>query len=273
MKTHADHQKLWDFLQRKYRENQLAHAYIFAGGNPKEMIDFSKRLVKSIVGEKHFDNVIDQEQFPDLLVVRSLQSDSSLKNEKDMMEIDVGQIRQVNNFLSYTSYYGSYKIVIIENAERLNQEAQSCLLKTLEEPRGRTLIILLSVKPESLMPTILSRTQLLKFLGESLAEISPPEKKLIADLEDLLVSDLASKFLYAKKVDFDTQSLESILVVWQRYFRELLLESFGLGLNKKHNLKPEKIKKILQAIETLQFQTMKFNVNAKLALETLLLEI
>src|SRR5439155_23785955 len=58
---------------------------------------------------------------------------------------------------------GRGKVFVIEQAELLNTQAQNAMLKTLEEPLGRTLIILLTDQPDVLLPTIRSRCQLLRF--------------------------------------------------------------------------------------------------------------
>jgi DNA polymerase-3 subunit delta' len=58
---------------------------------------------------------------------------------------------------------GRGKVFVIEQAELMNPQAQNALLKTLEEPAGRTLIILLTDQPGSLLPTIRSRCQLVRF--------------------------------------------------------------------------------------------------------------
>jgi DNA polymerase-3 subunit delta' len=57
----------------------------------------------------------------------------------------------------------SYKIGIIKKADKLTAEAQSALLKTLEEPRDKVIVILLASSEDNLLPTILSRGQKLYF--------------------------------------------------------------------------------------------------------------
>ena len=146
------HKKQWEFLENKFKANQLSHAYLFTGpeGIGKKM--FAEEFAE-LIGCK----------FPDLLIVKSINSESSIKNKKDGLQIDVGQIRAVQNFLSYKSYNGGYKIVIVENAERMNIDAQDCLLKDLEEPRGKTLFILITSKPDVLLPTIFQDARQLSF--------------------------------------------------------------------------------------------------------------
>jgi DNA polymerase-3 subunit delta' len=58
---------------------------------------------------------------------------------------------------------GQGKVFVVEEAELMNNQAQNALLKTLEEPIGRTLIVLLTDQPDALLPTIRSRTQMVRF--------------------------------------------------------------------------------------------------------------
>ncbi|HKL39339.1 MAG TPA: hypothetical protein VJ894_01605, partial [Cryomorphaceae bacterium] len=64
--------------------------------------------------------------------------------------------------LSLKSFAGGYKVMIIWMPEKLNPAAENKLLKTLEEPSPRTLIILVPTKAEDLLPTIISRAQMVK---------------------------------------------------------------------------------------------------------------
>src|SRR5688572_2011041 len=63
------------------------------------------------------------------------------------------------------------KVFVVEEAELMNPAAQNAMLKTLEEPAGRTLIMLLTDQPHALLPTIRSRCQLVRF--------APLETKLV----------------------------------------------------------------------------------------------
>lgn len=270
------YQKQWEFLKNKFESGNLGHAYVFSGVDQAAKKIFAKEFVKLIMGGSiaRPDLAIEKEQFPDLLVVTSLGSASSIKNEKDMMEIDVAQIRDVNHFLSYKSYYGGHKMVIMENTERMNQEAQSCFLKTLEEPKGNTLIILLAKNSELLLPTIVSRCQTINFFSGENYQAPPQEKKLLAELLPVLSSELAVKFQYAKKANVEGENFTTILEVLQRYFRNMMLASIGVAKAEVTNAySVEKLKKIIRFIETLRTQAAVTNINAKLALEILLLEL
>lgn len=246
--TIIGHKKQWEFLKKKFESNQLSHAYLFAG---------SKEIGKRTFAMEFSDFIGCK--FPDLMVVKS----------EDGKEISIKQIREVQNFLAYKSYNGGFKVVIVDDAEKMNQEAQSCFLKTLEEPKGKTLLILISSKHDMMLSTIASRCQTIKFskpkgLPEN-AERAKKEQEILKDLLLILNSDLSDKFKYVKSIDFDEQDLGEILEVLQKYMRDQLLSE-----QKKYSM--EKIKKIINLIEDLNQKILFTNANPKLALEILLME-
>jgi DNA polymerase III subunit delta' len=78
-------------------------------------------------------------------------------------EVKIDQIRQVQADLSLRPFEGAKKILIIDNADRLNAASSNAFLKTLEEPPGDALIILVTARPLGLLATIRSRCQELRF--------------------------------------------------------------------------------------------------------------
>lgn len=223
------YQKQFEFLKNKFEAKQLGHAYVFSGGNMTELKAFSDDIAKLL-----------NCKFPDVMAVRAGES----------LEISIEQIRDVQNFLAYKSYHGGYKMVVMEDAQRMTAEAQNCFLKNLEEPKGDTLIILLSSKPEMMLPTIFSRCQQVKFSGVS--EIPP----LPQNLQNVLEADLAEKFKYAKAVNLEGGGFENILHALQHYWRKDLARH-------QH---------VLKLALDLERQVQISNINKKLALEILLLE-
>lgn len=79
--------------------------------------------------------------------------------------ITVEEIRRVGHFLSMTAHDGGYKVVIVDPVDDMNASAANALLKNLEEPPARTLFLLISHAPGSLLPTIRSRCQMLTLHG------------------------------------------------------------------------------------------------------------
>lgn len=239
------HQKQWNFLKNKYETGQLAHAYLFLGeegiGKKSFALDFLK-----------FINC----KFPDFLV---------LSEE----EIKISQIREVQNFLAYKSYHGGYKAVVVDGAEKMNQEAQSCFLKTLEEPKGSTLAILIASKPEMVLPTIYSRCQPVKFFGRPEYSLEHTEREAAA-LKQILAAagaGFGEKFKFAKSFEQEGGNLQEALKALLKHYRKLLLE--GLGKTPDS----QKIKNNIKLIEDINNKINFSNASHKLALEILLMEL
>ncbi len=89
-------------------------------------------------------------QHPDLAWLRPLE---------ESRQIRIEQVRELSAELALTSHGGGYKVGVLAPADALNRFAANALLKTLEEPPARTLLILVATHPSRLPPTILSRCQ------------------------------------------------------------------------------------------------------------------
>jgi DNA polymerase III subunit delta' len=87
---------------------------------------------------------------PDLLLLQPIE---------DSRQIRIEQVRELSQELSLTAHQGAYKVAIITPADTLNRFAANALLKTLEEPPARTLLMLVVTQPSRLPATILSRCQ------------------------------------------------------------------------------------------------------------------
>ena len=88
---------------------------------------------------------------------------SELSADKKQLSISVSEANEILKKLSYTSYEGSYKVMVIWLPEKMNPQAQNTILKVLEEPTEKTIFILVSPQPEQLLTTILSRVQQIPF--------------------------------------------------------------------------------------------------------------
>jgi DNA polymerase-3 subunit delta' len=87
---------------------------------------------------------------------------SWLRPQEDSRQIRIEQVRELSAELALTSHAGGYKVGILTPADALNRFAANALLKTLEEPPARTLLILVATEPSRLPPTVLSRCQRLR---------------------------------------------------------------------------------------------------------------
>ncbi len=82
-----------------------------------------------------------------------------LSPEDKSRAIKIDQVRKLVGFATRTAQYSGYRVAIVAPAEALNRNAQNALLKTLEEPGGQTLLLLVCDQPTLLLPTIRSRCQ------------------------------------------------------------------------------------------------------------------
>ena len=79
-------------------------------------------------------------------------------------QIRIEEIRAIDDILSFKAFEGRYKIVIVDDADTLNQYAANAFLKTLEEPPAHSLIVLISSNPDRLPDTIRSRCSRINFM-------------------------------------------------------------------------------------------------------------
>lgn len=103
---------------------------------------------------------------------RPLHGDLSLvRRAEGKKNISIEQVRGLVEAMQKTSYQGSYKIGLVEEADTLSPGAANALLKTLEEPRPEVLVILTAVDRGRLLPTIVSRSRVLDFYPSSFDKI------------------------------------------------------------------------------------------------------
>jgi len=124
--------------------------------------------------------------------VIGLSHDGDSAEARSRAEISIDQIREVQHSTSLPPFEGRCKVFIIEGAELLSSEAANCLLKTLEEPVGRVVFILLATSEQLLPATVVSRCQRVELLPLAVTEveaalnkkwgIEPPRAELLARL-------------------------------------------------------------------------------------------
>ncbi len=150
--------QLTDNLRSALKYNKISHAYLIQGErlSGKRMIAdiFARALqCENAEGEKPCNQCRSCKQamnrnHPDILYV---------EHEKPNV-ISVDNIRQqVNGDIAIKPYSGAHKIYIVDEAEKMNVQAQNALLKTLEEPPEYAVILLLATRVEAMLQTILSR--------------------------------------------------------------------------------------------------------------------
>ena len=127
----------------------IAHHALSGGSNQAGNIDLNHRVAKLITAEAH----------PDMLVVRRAADE---KTGELRSVIVVEDALKIASFLHKTSTHGGWRVVIIDEAHHLNRFGMNAILKMLEEPPPRTLILITVTTPGVLLPTIRSRCRILQ---------------------------------------------------------------------------------------------------------------
>lgn len=157
-------QPAWQQLLRSRQQNRLPHAVLLVGpdGIGKRLL--AERLAAlllceqptaagEVCGQCPACGWLRAGSHPDLTVVEPDETGKAIK---------IDQVRALGVELGMTSHGGLHKVAIIAPAHAMNVNAANSLLKTLEEPTPRTLLILLSASPGRLPATVRSRCQLLR---------------------------------------------------------------------------------------------------------------
>ena len=179
----------------------------------------------------------------------------------DNSPLKIDEVRALQRELSLSSLEGEYRVALLGNFERATTSAANALLKTLEEPARQVVIILTALDPGLLLPTIVSRCQVLTLRPVPDAEVlnalqarwhaSPEQAELLAqlaggrlgwavhaltdtdfvtrrtryldDLLDLLRMHKAERLAYAQEMSRDVDVLKEALTLWLTIWRDLLL--------------------------------------------------
>jgi DNA polymerase-3 subunit delta' len=128
-----------------------------------------------------------------------------LRPLEDKKSIGVDQVREMCEKLAMTSMRRGYRVAIVTPADRMTPAAQNALLKTLEEPAPRTVLVLVSARPSALLATLRSRCQRVevarpdpavaaRWLGETLGRPVPPRLLTVTGGAPLKAAALAPHF-------------------------------------------------------------------------------
>ena len=182
------HSKQLQSLEAAKDNGRLGHAYIFSGPSKAGKKTAALEWLSRILGT----SLAEGAAHPDFLFVKPL-IDS--KTGKTAGEITVNQIRGLINKLSFKPALGPYKAAVVDNAELMNGEAQNCLLKTLEEPPGNAIIVLVTQNSQRLLETIRSRCQTVQFNFVPEKEMEIMAKDLILKSGDKIDETLAGEIV------------------------------------------------------------------------------
>ena len=142
------------YLTNSIKSNMVSHAYMFEGPNGIGKNTMARELAAILL---EMENLFNS---PDYIEIKP-----------DGNSIKIAQIRKLQSDI-LVKPYKSYKIYVIDEAQKMTVEAQNALLKTLEEPPKYAIIILITNNKESLLDTIKSRCEIIKFTPIPMQEVA-----------------------------------------------------------------------------------------------------
>ena len=179
------HERPKRFLQSALRSERLAHALLFHGEERIGKLLMARVLAQAVnceaspppdppdaCGVCRSCRQIETGAHPDVTILTA----TGEKGETD-------HTREIESRFIYRPLIGRLKIVILDNADLLRREAANALLKTIEEPPPDSLIVLVSSRPEALLPTIRSRCQEIRFapLALDVVEAAVRQRRGLSD--------------------------------------------------------------------------------------------
>lgn len=276
-------EKIKDYFTRAVESGQISHAYILEGepGTPgRELAEAFARMLQCEKGNGcgvcPSCRAFDEGNHPDVIRVTHEKPDV----------IRVTEIRdQLVDDMGIRPYRGPYKIYLVEEAEKLNVQAQNALLKTLEEPPGYGIILLITVNAGALLPTIRSRSICLELAsgGTGLELLEEEQRRQVLSVlkraSDCDRAELAAAAEEWKEEGISPRLVLHLIRVW---FRDILVWK-DAGQDRLLILK-EEVRAVREAAERYSYPTIQrileltdrtekriaSNVNYELAMELLL---
>jgi DNA polymerase-3 subunit delta' len=210
------------------------------------------------------------------------QADLSLVQADASHTIKVDQIRELQHSLALSPYEAHYRVALLLNFEQATASSQNALLKTLEEPGERVILLLTADSPENLLPTITSRCEVMRLRpmsvealaetlrtrrgvegerAETLAHLAggkpgtafsllqdpgqmSSQKELLDAMIGVLGESRLERFNLAEKLSKDKDQLRQTLLLWLVYWRDIMLSASGAAAPLTNLDRAEEIERI-----------------------------
>ena len=266
------HQWAVDLLAQHIVRDQVRHAYLICGPQGVGRRTLAVRLAQALncpnvspAGDPcqaescRICRQMEAMQHPDLSIVQADQPGATLKVE---------QVRELQHALALHPYEARWRVALLLRFEEAHPAAMNALLKTLEEPASQVVLVLTAESPEGLLPTIVSRCEVLRLRCLSIAEVSEglsdewglemdqaeylahisagrpgyalqllrqPElaemrQQRLETLQQMLSASRVERFAFAEGWVKDKNEFRNALLLWSSYWRDVLLRSSGADL-------------------------------------------
>ena len=200
----TDFDKNKEYFINAVKNGNLSHAYLFCGTEGIGKKTFAYDIFRLV-------NQREPEGDPDFKLLTPRLEEDDLPAGRHGTKIYIEDIRDLKSYLSLKSYFGPYKFVVINDADRLVPEAANAFLKMLEEPSPFTIIILVSSKPKFILPTVLSRCEKVQFLPSVEKEIDKETVKAVDEFMKVCKEGVCERMQYAEKL-FAGKDYQNLIV-------------------------------------------------------------
>lgn len=260
------HEWAVDMLRQHAARGEVRHAYLFCGPPGLGRRTLALRLAQALNCTRPLAPGIpcglcrdckqtEAMQHPDMNVIQA-------ETEGGILKVD--QVREVQRSLSLKPYQSKYRVALFLRFQEANDNAANALLKTLEEAPAHAILLLTADTPEQLLPTIISRCEILRLRplpieaveadliergvdterARLLAHISggrpgyarrlvddvtllEKREERLNDLQTLLPAARVEKFSYADKLSKDKDAMRQAIIIWLSYWRDVMLRVAG----------------------------------------------
>lgn len=260
------HEWAVDMLHQHAARGDVRHAYLFCGPPGLGRRTLAVRLAQAVncqnplapgipCGQCRDCKQIGEMRHPDMNIIQADSEGGTLK---------VDQVREVQRALSLKPYQAKYRVALFLRFQEANDNAANALLKTLEEAPAHAILLLTADNPEQLLPTIVSRCEILRlrplsinvieadllkqgideerarllahisggrpgYASKLIDDVTLLEKRedRLNDLQTLLPAPRVEKFSYADKLSKDKDSMRQTILIWLSYWRDVLLRVAG----------------------------------------------
>jgi DNA polymerase-3 subunit delta' len=258
------HEWAVDMLKKHVAKGTTRHAYLFCGPPGLGRHTLALRFAQALNCQNPVDAGIPCGRCRDCKQIESMQHVdlTVLQADSEGGVLKVDQIRDTRRIMNLKPYQSKYRVAIFLRFQEANDNAANALLKTLEEAPSYAVLILTADNPEQLLPTIVSRCEVLRLRPLSIDEIKRDLEsrgvesgwaRLIAhissgrpgyarrliesesllekreerlnDLLNLLPASRVEKFAYAEKLSKDKDTMRQAILFWLSYWRDVMLRT------------------------------------------------
>jgi len=253
-----------DMLKKHIVNGTTRHAYLFAGPPGLGRRTLALRFAQALNCQTPIEPGIPCGQCRDCKQIAAMQHVdlTVVQAEAEGGTLKVDQIRETRRTLVLKPYAAKYRVALFLRFQEANDNAANALLKTLEEAPPYAVLILTADNPEQLLPTIVSRCEILRLRPLRVEEVQreletrgleASQAKLIShlsggrfgyalrlledesllgrreerlnDLQSLISASRVEKFAYADKLSKDKESMRQAILIWLSYWRDVMLRT------------------------------------------------